>query len=213
MNTIASFGALTSSTIMTCRQFLVSVLSCPTFRCLNRRLMTRAPLHQSILINAGAFGNFASVGTQGWFGVGLVASGIFIKMDPRYREQKPSLAARNADIARSDITMLGRKSHGDEKIVFDADEEAKEGLLPRVAVTPGPPSTPVSPYPTSPMLKYTNEVEDEEHCRESRKVKNMRRKPFCPSRHLSSRRSTHLLGRQCSNNTVFPSWFRLYSPS
>ncbi|GAA5838457.1 hypothetical protein JCM11251_003396, partial [Rhodosporidiobolus azoricus] len=45
LNTIASFGALTSSLIMTIRQFL------------------------SILINAGLFGNFASVSTVGWTGV------------------------------------------------------------------------------------------------------------------------------------------------
>ena len=56
LNTIASFGALTSSLIMTIRQFL------------------------SILINAGAFGNFGAVGLDGWCGVGWVASGIWVKV-------------------------------------------------------------------------------------------------------------------------------------
>jgi len=56
LNTIASFGALTSSLIMTIRQFL------------------------SILINAYAFGQFGAVGIDGWVGVGWVSSGIWIKM-------------------------------------------------------------------------------------------------------------------------------------
>lgn len=51
LNTIAAFGALVSSTVMTIRQFL------------------------GIIINAGVFGNFAAVGLQGWLGVGWVGSG------------------------------------------------------------------------------------------------------------------------------------------
>ncbi|GAA5833709.1 hypothetical protein JCM11251_003210 [Rhodosporidiobolus azoricus] len=60
LNTIASFGALTSSLIMTVRQFL------------------------SILINAGLFGNFASSTMVGWTGVFWVASGIWIKVNRSY---------------------------------------------------------------------------------------------------------------------------------
>ncbi|GEM11000.1 zinc finger, C2H2-type transcription factor [Rhodotorula toruloides] len=59
LNTIASFGALTSSLVMTIRQFL------------------------SILINAAAFNNFSSVSLVGWIGVLWVASGIWIKVNKR----------------------------------------------------------------------------------------------------------------------------------
>lgn len=144
---------------------------------------------QSILINAGAFGNFASVGTQGWFGVGLVASGIFIKMDPRYREQKKPLSVRNAEIAANhDLSTTGRKGYSDEKVVFDADDEAKEGLLPRVAVSAEPPSTPISPYPISPVLKFDLADGTDGSPSESRKTRNircelafllLRQRPFC----------------------------------
>lgn len=53
LNTIAGFGALVSSTIMTVRQFL------------------------SIVVNAGIFGNFGQISIEGWIGVGWVASGAF----------------------------------------------------------------------------------------------------------------------------------------
>ncbi|KAM0753575.1 UAA transporter [Meredithblackwellia eburnea MCA 4105] len=56
LNTIASFDALTASLIMTVRQFL------------------------SIVLNAGVYGNFSSVGIVGWVGVAWVASGVYIKM-------------------------------------------------------------------------------------------------------------------------------------
>ncbi|BGO95912.1 hypothetical protein JCM10020v2_007649 [Rhodotorula toruloides] len=64
LNTIASFGALTSSLIMTIRQFL------------------------SILINAAAFNNFSSVSLVGWVGVFWVASGIWIKINKSYDPPK-----------------------------------------------------------------------------------------------------------------------------
>lgn len=64
LNTIASFGALTSSLIMTIRQFL------------------------SILINAGVFGNFFNVSVIGWMGVFWVASGIYIKMNRSFDPPK-----------------------------------------------------------------------------------------------------------------------------
>lgn len=57
LNTIAAFGALTSSTIMTCRQFF------------------------SILLNAGIFGNFASMGGFGLLGVMWVFSGMCLFPD------------------------------------------------------------------------------------------------------------------------------------
>ncbi|GAA93841.1 uncharacterized protein L969DRAFT_92244 [Mixia osmundae IAM 14324] len=61
-NTIALYGALTSAMIMTLRQFI------------------------SIILNAALFGNFAVIGLLGWAGVGLVASGVWIKMDRRWDE-------------------------------------------------------------------------------------------------------------------------------
>lgn len=103
LNTIAAFGALTSSTIMTVRQFL------------------------SILLNAGVFGNFASVGTQGWLGVGWVASGIYIKMDSSWDPPKPPKqnAGAKGDVA-SPLNDVGASSSNDRP-QFDAE---KEGLLP-----------------------------------------------------------------------------------
>lgn len=103
LNTIAAYGALTSSTIMTVRQFL------------------------SILLNAGVFGNFASVGTQGWLGVGWVASGIFIKMDSRWDPPKaPKTAGGGGGIGanKSDLS-LPLETTGNSSSV------EKEGLLPQ----------------------------------------------------------------------------------
>lgn len=106
LNTIAAFGALTSSTIMTVRQFL------------------------SILLNAGVFGNFASVGTQGWLGVGWVASGIYIKMDSSWDPPKPTKDAHSKDDApvplesrAGDIEKEGllQDNSRDTSAVFDAD--------------------------------------------------------------------------------------------
>ncbi|KAK4046517.1 hypothetical protein OIO90_006546 [Microbotryomycetes sp. JL221] len=74
LNTIASFGALTSSVIMTIRQFL------------------------SILINAGAFGNFAAVSVQGWLGVGWVASGLWIKTNRKYDDPKASATSHELEV-------------------------------------------------------------------------------------------------------------------
>lgn len=113
LNTIAAFGALTSSTIMTVRQFL------------------------SILINAGLFGNFGAVvrfssrmdvsrltmhakGLQGWLGVMWVASGIFIKMDRRFDEPKkpkPVLPQTNEVVFDATQGEHGR----DEKEALMAD--------------------------------------------------------------------------------------------
>ncbi|GAA94321.1 uncharacterized protein L969DRAFT_25894 [Mixia osmundae IAM 14324] len=59
-NTIAVYGALTSAMLMTCRQFF------------------------SILLNAFLFSTFTQVGLLGWAGVGLVASGVWIKLDKRF---------------------------------------------------------------------------------------------------------------------------------
>ncbi|GAA5902422.1 hypothetical protein JCM6882_002748 [Rhodosporidiobolus microsporus] len=84
LNTIASFGALTSSLIMTIRQFL------------------------SILINAGLFGNFASVSVVGWTGVFWVASGIWIKINKRYDPPKEPKSA--FDLSSSEHqSMLSEK--------------------------------------------------------------------------------------------------------
>ncbi|GJN94068.1 hypothetical protein Rhopal_007132-T1 [Rhodotorula paludigena] len=64
LNTIASFGALTSSLIMTIRQFL------------------------SILVNAGVFGTWSSTSAFGWMGVFWVASGVWIKINKKYDPPK-----------------------------------------------------------------------------------------------------------------------------
>lgn len=59
LNSIASFGALTTSLMMTIRQFL------------------------GILLNYGVF-NHGTVGMEGWCGIGWVASGVYIKMNKTY---------------------------------------------------------------------------------------------------------------------------------
>ncbi|KAK4705233.1 hypothetical protein P7C70_g963, partial [Phenoliferia sp. Uapishka_3] len=75
LNTIASFGALTCSLVMTTRQFL------------------------SIILNAGIFGNFGSVGVEGWTGVGWVASGVYIKINRYYDPPKSTAPKRGASDA------------------------------------------------------------------------------------------------------------------
>ena len=57
LNSITSFGALNTATVMTLRQFT------------------------SILINAGIFGDFTVLGPIGWTGIGWVIGGLFVKMD------------------------------------------------------------------------------------------------------------------------------------
>ncbi|GAA5889623.1 hypothetical protein JCM16303_004444, partial [Sporobolomyces ruberrimus] len=80
LNCIASFGALTSSLIMTIRQFL------------------------SILINAGIFGNFSSVSSIGWMGVFWVASGVWIKINRKYDEKAaPSTTIFDASCERESM--------------------------------------------------------------------------------------------------------------
>ncbi|GAA5982504.1 hypothetical protein JCM10908_006676 [Rhodotorula pacifica] len=108
LNTIASFGALTSSLIMTIRQFL------------------------SILINAGIFGNFASVSLLGWTGVFWVASGIWIKINRKYdppKQPKVAIAAlsASADEAKQSLLMMT----ADEKL---AAEEEAQNEIPRSRV-------------------------------------------------------------------------------
>ncbi|GAA5902436.1 hypothetical protein JCM6882_002753 [Rhodosporidiobolus microsporus] len=100
LNTIASFGALTSSLIMTIRQFL------------------------SILINAGLFGNFASVSVVGWTGVFWVASGIWIKINKRYDPPKePKIVF---DVSEESQSMLSDKGSpaGTPMLGSDADRPA-----------------------------------------------------------------------------------------
>ncbi|KAL8280717.1 hypothetical protein RQP46_007040 [Phenoliferia psychrophenolica] len=63
LNTIASFGALSSALLMTIRQFF------------------------GIVLNAGIYRHFLSVGLQGWCGVGWVASGVWIKMSASADEE------------------------------------------------------------------------------------------------------------------------------
>lgn len=66
LNTIASFGALTSSLLMSIRQFT------------------------GIALNAGVFKHFRSVALQGWCGVGLVASAVVIHLNRTWDEFKES---------------------------------------------------------------------------------------------------------------------------
>lgn len=57
---IATYGALIAGLIMTIRQFV------------------------SVICNAVWFGNMTNISLSGWAGIGLVAAGIWIKMDRRY---------------------------------------------------------------------------------------------------------------------------------
>lgn len=70
LNSIASFGALTTSLLMTVRQFL------------------------GILLNAGVFSHFGSVGLEGWCGVGWVASGVYIKMDRSWEKDSAAISVQ-----------------------------------------------------------------------------------------------------------------------
>jgi hypothetical protein len=62
---IATYGALMAGLVMTVRQFV------------------------SIICNAALFGNMTSIPILGWAGIGLMAAGIWIKMDRRY-DLKPA---------------------------------------------------------------------------------------------------------------------------
>ncbi|SGY84734.1 BQ5605_C009g05717 [Microbotryum silenes-dioicae] len=99
LNTIASFGALTSSLIMTIRQFL------------------------SILINAGLFGNFGAVSIEGWCGVGWVASGIWIKINksfdpPKQEKALPRVIVFSEDSDEESDNLI----HEKEALKDDAEE-------------------------------------------------------------------------------------------
>ncbi|KAI5477180.1 hypothetical protein MNV49_006624 [Pseudohyphozyma bogoriensis] len=72
LNTISSFGALTSAFLMTVRQFF------------------------SILLNAGIFRHVSAVGLSGWLGVGWVASGVYIKTASSWDEQDQQDAAKSS---------------------------------------------------------------------------------------------------------------------
>lgn len=92
LNSIASFGALTTSLMMTVRQFL------------------------GILLNAGVFSHFSTVGLEGWMGVGWVASGVYIKMNRTYDEvttPKIDIAAEEAGLFKEGSTP-GRRSSSPE---------------------------------------------------------------------------------------------------
>lgn len=71
-DTIFKHGALNVATVMTLRQFF------------------------SIVLNAGIFGHLDALGFRGWLGVGLVAAGVFIKMDRRFDKPRP-LAVQAAE--------------------------------------------------------------------------------------------------------------------
>ncbi|SCZ98367.1 BZ3500_MvSof-1268-A1-R1_Chr3-2g06323 [Microbotryum saponariae] len=99
LNTIASFGALTSSLIMTIRQFL------------------------SILINAGLFGNFGAVSIEGWCGVGWVASGIWIKINksfdpPKQEKALPKVVVFSEDSDEESDNLI----HEKEALKDDVEE-------------------------------------------------------------------------------------------
>ncbi|KAL7010127.1 hypothetical protein EMMF5_000146 [Cystobasidiomycetes sp. EMM_F5] len=46
----------------------------------------------SILLNAGIFGNLGNFSLGAWTGIGLVAAGVFIKMDRRFDEDPQAIA-------------------------------------------------------------------------------------------------------------------------
>ncbi|GAA5934766.1 hypothetical protein JCM1841_005040 [Sporobolomyces salmonicolor] len=109
LNTIASFGALTSSLIMTIRQFL------------------------SILINAGIFGNFSSVSLVGWTGVFWVASGIWIKINKKYDPPKQSKTIFDATSASEENQgMLEKETFDQQKKSNKLRQYAMQYLLPIV---------------------------------------------------------------------------------
>ncbi|GAA6015220.1 hypothetical protein JCM10207_003647 [Rhodosporidiobolus poonsookiae] len=97
LNTIASFGALTSSLIMTIRQFL------------------------SILINAGIFGNIAQVSLLGWTGVFWVASGIWIKINKKYDPPKQPKVV--FDVSNEQQGMLDDKGDPSATPRLDVEDE------------------------------------------------------------------------------------------
>ncbi|KAI5478733.1 adenosine 3'-phospho 5'-phosphosulfate transporter 1 [Pseudohyphozyma bogoriensis] len=105
LNTIASYGALTSSLIMTTRQFL------------------------SILINAGVFGNFGSVSLLGWMGVGWVASGIWIKMNKKFDPPKPPKGAATARV-EAEYRDAEPKDEEMQALAVEMDDLASDGLEP-----------------------------------------------------------------------------------
>ncbi|GAA5895635.1 hypothetical protein JCM8208_005287 [Rhodotorula glutinis] len=118
LNTIASFGALTSSLIMTIRQFL------------------------SILLNAGIFGNFASVSLVGWTGVFWVASGIWIKINRKYDPPKAPKVVFDSDENKgmlehdssgSSSPMLGgnhSRQHDDKRSHYSRKQIVMQYLVP-----------------------------------------------------------------------------------
>ncbi|SCV74621.1 BQ2448_7650 [Microbotryum intermedium] len=100
LNTIASFGALTSSLIMTIRQFL------------------------SILINAGLFGNFGAVSIEGWCGVGWVASGIWIKINKSFDPPKQEKALPKVVVFSEDSEEESDNLIHEKEALKDEPEEA-----------------------------------------------------------------------------------------
>ena len=77
---IATYGALIAGLIMTIRQFV------------------------SVFCNAVSFGNMTNISLLGWAGVGLMAAGIWIKMDYRYDKTADEKAA-------SELLLSSRRAH------------------------------------------------------------------------------------------------------
>jgi hypothetical protein len=68
----------------------------------------------SILLNAGIFGNFVSVGLQGWLGVMWVGSGVGIKMDRRWDEPRALALPEHSPEFRDDKEVLMDEESLDE---------------------------------------------------------------------------------------------------
>ncbi|KAH8918771.1 UAA-domain-containing protein [Atractiella rhizophila] len=125
LSTISNFGALMSSTIMTVRQFL------------------------GILINAGIFGNLGKIGGAGWLGVGWVGSGVWIKMDKRFDDPKPTSGGEGQREIRSHGRSYSRedtRSHAriTSRNLRDMEEEKFLPDLPEVS----------KPKPGGPFKQY-----------------------------------------------------------
>ena len=115
-------GALTCSLIMTTRQFLSILINAGTIT-----FPDRSPAGADSR-SLGIFGNFSSVGLEGWTGVGWVASGIYIKMNKAYDPPKPPKGAPTKETSADAL-------HEDELEGLAHSKEA----LPSPALSASPP--------------------------------------------------------------------------
>lgn len=127
LNTIASFGALTSSLLMSIRQFT------------------------GIALNAGVFKHFRSVAVQGWCGVGLVASAVVIHLNRTWDEPKEtSLRYEALDTVEEDDEA--KEGYGRARVVSASSSRSPSPTgtpLPAYSAAWSPPFPSTSPPPLS----------------------------------------------------------------